>query len=72
METEEKKPEMKTEPKEEDESGGNSTPTTSTPQNRKKSKKTEHRPQLYTVCPLTAVNCSFVRLYCQVGFGTGL
>lgn len=37
METEEKKPEVKAEPKEEEESGANNTSNTSTPQNRKKS-----------------------------------
>ncbi|KAM9392722.1 LOW QUALITY PROTEIN: CREB binding protein b [Pholidichthys leucotaenia] len=41
METEEKKPEVKTEPKEEEESGSNSTSTTPTPQNRKKVFKPE-------------------------------
>lgn len=41
METEEKKPEMKAEPKEEEESGANSTSATSTTQNRKKSKNTD-------------------------------
>lgn len=40
METEEKKP-IKVEPKEEEESGANSTSTASTTQNRKKSKNTE-------------------------------
>ncbi|TMS15573.1 CREB-binding protein [Larimichthys crocea] len=41
METEEKKPEMKVEPKEEEESGANSTSATSTTQNRKKIFKPE-------------------------------
>lgn len=38
IETEEKKPEIKAEPKEEEESVANSTSATSTPQNRKKSR----------------------------------
>ena len=41
METEEKKPVIKAEPKEEDESGANSTSAASTAQNRKKSKATD-------------------------------
>lgn len=41
METEENKPEIKVEPKEEDESGANSTSATSTTQNRKKSEDTD-------------------------------
>ncbi|XP_049416437.1 CREB binding protein b isoform X7 [Epinephelus fuscoguttatus] len=41
METEEKKPEMKAEPKEEEESGANTTSTTSATQNRKKIFKPE-------------------------------
>ena len=44
METEEKKPEMKAEPKEEEESGANSTSTTSNAQNRKKSLVTPFTP----------------------------